>query len=361
VTQFHQVVAAPYAPPRMVAAAVELRAALRAVGAQSDIAVLEGDVEIDGVVALDALDRPSAAPRGADVLVLHLSDVTPEIAEFALGRPERLVVIHHGTPVWEPYLAFDPQRAGRFAATPVHVPVLAERAAVTITSVPRNAQILRDAGFRNVFSTPMRLDLDAFESVDAHEPTMHHFASAVTGPVVLYAGPVDPHNRLERLVEAYHLLVTSIDPTAALVIAGQTSTARYRERLSRQINELNLTGAWLADATDAGQLAAFYRSAAVFASPGEPADLPSSMLSAMQLGVPVVALGTDIVRDAVGDAALLLPVERDPALLAEALAAVLADAALRARLIAAGRERVAPFDAERAATEWFRIVLEAGA
>jgi glycosyltransferase involved in cell wall biosynthesis len=67
--------------------------------------------------------------------------------------------------------------------------------------------------------------------------------------------------------------------------------------------------------------------------------LPQVLLEAFAAGLPVVATDVGGIREAVGDAALLVPPD-DPAAAAEALAKIAADAELRARLVRAGNRYV---------------------
>ncbi|MBU6397361.1 MAG: glycosyltransferase, partial [Rhodospirillales bacterium] len=69
--------------------------------------------------------------------------------------------------------------------------------------------------------------------------------------------------------------------------------------------------------------------------------LPKAVLEAMAAGLPVVATNIPGCREAVinNETGLLVP-PRNPAALAEALGRLIADPGLRARLGAAGRQRV---------------------
>jgi colanic acid/amylovoran biosynthesis glycosyltransferase len=90
-----------------------------------------------------------------------------------------------------------------------------------------------------------------------------------------------------------------------------------------------------------------YRRAAVFclpcvvASTGDRDGLPTSVLEAMALGVPVVTTDVNGLRELVvdGQTGLVVP-ERDPTAVAEALGRVLSDAALAERLAACGRQLI---------------------
>ena len=82
------------------------------------------------------------------------------------------------------------------------------------------------------------------------------------------------------------------------------------------------------------------------------------VLEAMAFGVPVVARACGAIPETAGDAALLLPPGDDPALLAEAMAGVLADDALRATLVARGTDRLGAFDPARSAAVFLGHLAE---
>jgi glycosyltransferase involved in cell wall biosynthesis len=81
----------------------------------------------------------------------------------------------------------------------------------------------------------------------------------------------------------------------------------------------------------------------VFAMPSAYEELGSALLEAMQAGLPIVASDTGGIPDAVGDAARLVP-PGDPAALAEAIDALLADPQARSRLSARATERAERYD-----------------
>jgi glycosyltransferase involved in cell wall biosynthesis len=90
----------------------------------------------------------------------------------------------------------------------------------------------------------------------------------------------------------------------------------------------------------------------VVASTGDRDGLPTSVLEAMALGVPVVTTGVNGLGETVIDGMTGLTVpEHDPPALADALGRLLADAGLAARLAEAGRQHVERgFTLERSAS-----------
>jgi glycosyltransferase involved in cell wall biosynthesis len=103
---------------------------------------------------------------------------------------------------------------------------------------------------------------------------------------------------------------------------------------------------WVASADLEGLYAA--ASCAVVPSLREGFGLP--VLEAMRRGVPVACSRTSALPEVAGDAALFFDPE-SPASIAEAVAAILPDPELAARLSARGMERAALFTWERAAEE----------
>ena len=95
-------------------------------------------------------------------------------------------------------------------------------------------------------------------------------------------------------------------------------------------------------------LVAYYREADAFVSLSEHEGFGVPLLEAMRFDLPVVAYDAAAVGETVGGAGVLLH-ERDLAQAAEAAALVSEDAALRTKLAAAGRKRVADFDTEKIA------------
>jgi glycosyltransferase involved in cell wall biosynthesis len=97
----------------------------------------------------------------------------------------------------------------------------------------------------------------------------------------------------------------------------------------------------------------------VFALPSEIDKSPYAVLEAMVAGVPVVATRTGAIPEMVTDGVTGLLVEPDDAALAAALDRLLADAALRDRMGAAGRERALTcFDARRTTASLLAVLRE---
>lgn len=169
-------------------------------------------------------------------------------------------------------------------------------------------------------------------------------ARPVPGRVVS-VGRLVPKKGLAHLVEACRLLARAGRACECLVVGE----GEEREALARRIAEAGLADrVILAGARSHAETLALLASAEVCALPcviapdGDRDGLPTVLLEALAMGVPVVSTPVSGVPEIVADGAsgLLVP-PADAGALADALVRLLSSAALRARLSEAGRARAA--------------------
>jgi len=167
-------------------------------------------------------------------------------------------------------------------------------------------------------------------------------------PVVGNVAALVPHKGQRHLIEAAHLVVREI-PDARFVILGE---GELREQLERQVRDYHLEKHVLLPGfrTDVmGCLKGFD----VFAMSSVTEGLGTSLLDAMACSRPIVATTAGGIPEVVadGETGLLVP-PRDHAAMAGAIVRLLNDAALRARMGAAGLARVRErFTVERMVAE----------
>ena len=161
-------------------------------------------------------------------------------------------------------------------------------------------------------------------------------------PFVVAIGTLEPRKNFAHLVGAFGE-VAARNPDVRLVIAGHDGPARPEvdaaiERLPVAIrSRVVLAGG----VSDAGRRALLER-ATLLAYPSIYEGFGFPVLEAMTAGVPVVAARAGSIPEVAGDAALLFEPTNEPALAAE-IDRVLTDDAVRAELIARGRDRVHAF------------------
>jgi glycosyltransferase involved in cell wall biosynthesis len=170
-------------------------------------------------------------------------------------------------------------------------------------------------------------------------------------PLVGTAAVLRPEKAIEVMLEAHALLLERV-PDAHLAIAGDGAR---RGALERRKGELGLDGHvhFLGSRDDVD---AILQAVDVAALSSDSEGMPLFALECMANHTPLVATAVggvpELVRD--GTTGLLVP-PRDPAALADALAALLLDPARRERLATAAAERMAEFTIEAVTTRFAQL------
>jgi glycosyltransferase involved in cell wall biosynthesis len=169
---------------------------------------------------------------------------------------------------------------------------------------------------------------------------------------ILCVGNLEPHKNLATLIEAYVRLRRADATRHRLVLVGrpqrENNAVFATARASGYQEALIFTGY-----VPAEDLVALFNAAHLFVFPSIFEGFGAPPLEAMACGTPVITSNAASLPEVVGDAAPMVdPLDVEG--LASAIATVLADADLRARLAAQGLQRAAAFSWEATA----RIVLD---
>lgn len=280
-------------------------------------------------LALPRLDRLAG---GADVALV------PAPAPVRPGVPYVLTV-HDLTWLEAPG---DFPRWERAVLAAARVGRLVERAAAVaaVSEATRRAVLARWPGARVEVVAP---GIDVPRADPARAAAVRE-RLGVAGPVVLFAGVLEPRKAPDVLVRAWAR--AGLDAT--LVLAGGGGMAVEGPRVVRagHLERADLE-ALLCDAT-----------ALVLPSWREGFGLPP--LEALAAGVPPVVADLPVYDETVGDGALRFA-PGDEAGLAEQLARVIGDPAVRAEVVARGRPRALGFTWERSAAAVHALLTEAAA
>jgi len=195
--------------------------------------------------------------------------------------------------------------------------------------------------------TPLAVDHAAIARVGRDDQARVRAALALGDrPVVLFVGELEAHKNVDRLVAAFGRARAQA-PGLLLVLAG--GRGARREALTRQAHELGLAEAVrFTPYLERPDLLALVTSARVLALPSLDEGFGLPVVEGFAAGTPVLASDRGALPETAGGAAELVDPE-DVAAIADGLARLLLDEALRARRIEAGRRRALDFTWERSA------------
>jgi glycosyltransferase involved in cell wall biosynthesis len=165
------------------------------------------------------------------------------------------------------------------------------------------------------------------------------FGASESSLLIGIVGDVIPRKGLLYLVRALPAILAA-SPQARLVVIGRTTDADYESSVRAAADQLVVSGSivWTGFRGDVSRL---LRALDVFVLASLEETLPLAVLEAMAAGLPVVSTSVGGIPECVlpGQTGFLVP-PGDSSALAEAVAAVLRDPALRQRMGEAGRRRV---------------------
>ncbi len=212
-------------------------------------------------------------------------------------------------------------------------------------------------GVRRELASTCRLPLERISFVP--NPVVIKNARETAPPLsehyVLGMGRLVPQKGFERLLRAFHRLDR---PALHLVILGEGPERANLLRLARELGlegRLHLPG-------HVAEIETWYRHAACFVLSSRYEGWPCVLMEALATGCPVVSFDCDYGPSDIlegGKYGLLAP-EGDVEGLAEGIARVLDDDALRRDLAARGPERARAFSVEKIAPLWLEADAEKG-
>jgi len=172
---------------------------------------------------------------------------------------------------------------------------------------------------------------------------------------ILYIGNLEPRKNLNRLIQAYEILLKGYN--YKLVIVGKPEW-RYsglfdRVRRKNLENDILFTGH-----VEDDEIPFLYNLASVFAFPSLHEGFGIPVLEAMACGVPVVTSNISALPEVAGDAAILVN-PYDIESIADGIMKILKDDCLRKKLISKGLSRVKQFNAKDVAIRIFETYKKA--
>jgi L-malate glycosyltransferase len=275
------------------------------------------------------------------VCLFHFS-IGSEVTSYFAGLPDRKVLVYHNITPAEYFVGVNARVADRCRRGRQDLLRLVAVTDLALGVSEFNRRELEAAGFRRTGVLPIMLDWSAYE-----HPPVPGLAEAYAGRrCLLYVGRIAPNKRIDDLIKTYYFY-RRLDPASRLLVVGSAvDTEGYLAGCQKLAAELGvLDGVVFTGGVSQADLCTYYRLASVYLSMSEHEGFCVPLLEAMHFGVPIVAYAAAGVPGTLGGAGLAVDGKEFP-VLAELIHRVVAEPALRDRIVAGQRERLRAFDRE---------------
>ncbi len=330
--------------------------------------LLPGDAISDDVLALDRALRGrgwetalftahnAARVRGAeraerlperlekDDLLLYQMSIGSALTDWFSRQTCRRAIVYHNITPERFFAPYDAARADAARLGRAQLAALAGRVDFALAHSDYSARELVELGFSDVTALPVMLDFSRFSA----EPDAGLLARWRDGRKnLLFVGRKAPNKCVEDVMLAADYYAAAYGKPCRLLLAGDDSLGVYCGLLRELRSRLDAEIVWMGRVPPAA-LAACYRAADLFLCMSEHEGFCVPLVECMHAGVPVLAYAAAAVPETLGGSGVTFAEKRFDRL-APAMDALLYDDALRERVIAGERARLAAFAPERTA------------
>jgi glycosyltransferase involved in cell wall biosynthesis len=322
---------------------LQIRRILREAGFRSEIFADNTHSEVAAEAHTFRSYRDFVRP-GEDTLLLYHFSIGSPVTEFLKAQDLPLAIDYHNITDGRYFERWDPLAAATMYGGRRQLAGLLDRVDFALADSAFNEHELVSLGFERTRVAPILVDFDDYDDrADKALLDERSRRRQSGGADWLFVGRVAPNKCQHDLVAAFAVYRRVYDPEARLTIVGGRSAASYWDALHTLVRDLGLGDSVVfTDSVADPELYAYYLTADVFVCLSEHEGFNVPVLEAMHFGLPVVAFAAAAVPETVADAGVVLT-DKDPVVVAAAVARLLADSALRDCLVAAGRRRVAAF------------------
>jgi glycosyltransferase involved in cell wall biosynthesis len=267
----------------------------------------------------------------ATVCLFHFS-IGSAASRLIHRAPDRLVCVYHNITPGEWFLGFHPHLAGLCYHGRRELAAFAARTELGLADSEFNRRELEQAGYVRTAVLPIVQDLSAMAAAPAPVPRRMWDDGRVN---VLFVGRIIPNKKIDDLIRCFAFYQRHLRSHSRLLLVGDyRGHERYHDRLQEMVRALGVREVVFTGHVDDDDLRAAYAAADVFLCLSEHEGYCVPLVEAMACGVPVVAYDAGAVGETLRGGGLLLR-EKDPAIVAETLHAVLTDRQLRERILLA--------------------------
>lgn len=279
--------------------------------------------------------------RKDDIILYHLSTGTN--LNFKLpDYPGRKILIYHNiTPAsfFSGYSCIDEQlcSSGREAAK-----YLSDKTDYCIADSEFNEQELREMGYRcPIDVVPVLIPFDDYK----REPD-RKIIEAYSGDGyvnILFTGRIAPNKCQEDIIASFYKYHTYYNKKSRLILAGNTSSSNYYEKLKHYTNKLGIDESVVFTGHIAfSEILAYYHIADVFLCMSEHEGFCVPLVEAMYFDIPIIAFDSTAIPYTLGGCGILLK-NKNPLETAGVINYILKNSEVKETILHEQRERLNDF------------------
>jgi L-malate glycosyltransferase len=264
------------------------------------------------------------------VCLFHFS-IGSAAGRLIYHAPDRLVSIYHNITPAHWFLGFHPHLAGLCYHGRRELETFAARTELALGDSEFNRRELEEAGFAATGVLPIVLDLSVY-SRPSSPVAARLYADGRTN--LLFVGRIIPNKRIDDLIRVFAVYKRYLDPRSRLLLVGDyRGHERYYDRLTEMVRDLRLDDVVFTGHVDDDDLRAYYEASDLYLCLSEHEGFCVPLQEAMLFGLPVIAFDAGAVAETLHGGGILLKDKR-PEVVAELVARVLGDSALRVKVLA---------------------------
>lgn len=278
-------------------------------------------------------------PGASEGCLIHHHAVGSMVADrlMEMGLPQ-LLIYHNITPP-EFFEKTDPALAAGLRRGREQLAQMRPLTRLALGDSAYNEGELLSLGYTPTGVLPIVLDESRF-AAPSNEALAAEFARS--RPLLLFVGRFMPNKRQEDLIKLLYFL-RRIRPDACLALVGNTDNREYVDWQLALARDLGVADAVRVTGHISHEdMLTYYRGADLYVSMSEHEGFGKPLIESMYAGLPVVAFASSAVPDTLGDAGVLFR-RKEYEAVAELVALLVDDEALRRRIVARQTRRVAAF------------------
>lgn len=285
--------------------------------------------------------RPMSAHRSSrqEIRGIYHHSIGSDVPAYLTRLGLRLILIYHNITPAEYFENSDPLRAYLARLGIEQLALLRPSTDLALAVSGYNAAGLTAAGFAHSAILPICLEPKRYEMAENGQSASETHKGR---PRLLFIGRLAPNKRQEDLVKLLYCL-RRIRPEAHLTLIGDRWEVGYDRWIEKLAADLGVRqGLTLTGKVSQAEMVTHLRAADLYVSMSEHEGFGVPLIESMLLGLPVLAYGAAAVPETMDGTGVIFYCKAFEEL-AELVDMVLADEALRRRIIAGQRARVEAF------------------